>query len=63
MLALVLSFMASVGGVVACSSGGGRGVACPSVVTAGTTAGTYIIAVTATSGAITKTGTVTVTVH
>jgi hypothetical protein len=63
MLALVLSFMASVGGVVACSSGGGRGVACPSVVTPGTTAGTYIITVTATSGAITKTGTVTVTVH
>jgi N-acetylneuraminic acid mutarotase len=63
MLSLVLLFMALVGGVVACSGGGGGGVACPSVVTPGTTAGPYIITVTATSGAITKTGTITVTVQ
>ena len=62
MLSLVLSFMALAGGVVAC--GGDRGgVACPNVVTSGTTAGTYIITVTATSGAITETGTVSVTVR
>lgn len=62
-LSLVLSFMALVGGVVGCSGGGGRVVACPGAITPGTTAGTYIITVTATSGAITKTGTVTVTVQ
>jgi hypothetical protein len=61
-LSLVLSFMALVGGVVGCSGTGG-GVACSNVIKAGTSAGTYIIAVTATSGAITKTGTVTVTVQ
>ena len=61
-LSLVLLFMALVGGVVAC--GGNRvGVACPNVVTSGTTPGTYIINVTGTSGAITMTGTVTVTVQ
>ena len=59
-LSLVLSFMALVGGVVGCSGTGG-GVAC--LLRAGTTAGTYIITVTATSGATTKTGTVTVTVQ
>jgi hypothetical protein len=62
MFSLGLLFMALVGGVVACSGNGG-GVACPNVVTSGTTAGTYIITVTATSGAIPKTGTVTVTVQ
>ena len=60
MFSLGLLFM--VGGVVACSGNGG-GVACPNVVTSGTTAGTYIITVTGTSGAIAKTGTVTVTVQ
>jgi hypothetical protein len=39
------------------------GVAYPSVVTPGTIAGTYIITVPAASGAIMKTGTVTVTVQ
>jgi hypothetical protein len=63
MFSLGLLFMVLVGGVVACSGGGGGGVACPNVVTSGTTAGTYIITVMATSGAITKTGTVTVTVQ
>jgi hypothetical protein len=62
MLSLVLLFMPLVGGAVACSGGRGGGIACRSVVTPGTTTGTYIT-VTATSGAITKTRTVTVTVH
>ena len=62
MFSLGLLFMVLVGGVVACSGNGG-GVACHNVVTSGTTSGTYIITVTATSGAITKTGTVTVTVQ
>jgi N-acetylneuraminic acid mutarotase len=62
MLSLVLSFTALVGGAVGCS-GGGRQVACPNVIKAGTTAGTYIITVTAISGAITRTGTVSVTVQ
>jgi hypothetical protein len=61
-LSLVLSFMALVGGLVGCSGTGG-GVACPNVIRAGTTGGTYIITVTATSGATTKTGTVTVAVQ
>jgi N-acetylneuraminic acid mutarotase len=62
-LSLVFSLVALSGGLVACSSGGGNGVACPPIVTFGTTAGTYIVTVTGTSGAITKTGTVTVTVQ
>jgi N-acetylneuraminic acid mutarotase len=62
MFSLGLLFMVLVGGVVGCSGNGG-GVACPNVVTSGTTAGTYIITVTATSGAIKKTGTVTMTVQ
>ena len=61
-VSLVLLFMPLVGGAVACSGGRGGGIACRSVVTPGTTTGTYIT-VTATSGAITKTRTVTVTVH
>jgi N-acetylneuraminic acid mutarotase len=61
-LCLVLSFVALGGGLVACSSGGG-GVACPAIVVPGTSAGTYVVTVTATSGATTKTGTVTVTVQ
>jgi N-acetylneuraminic acid mutarotase len=60
---LILSFVALSGGLVACSSGGGGGVACPAILIPGTTTGNYIITVTATSGAITKTGTVTVTVQ
>jgi N-acetylneuraminic acid mutarotase len=62
MFSLVLSFVALVGGVVACSGNGGR-VACPAVIKSGTTAGTYIITVTGTSGAITETGTVSITVQ
>jgi hypothetical protein len=62
-LSLVLSFVALAGGLVGCSSGGGSGVACPAVIIPGTSAGTYIITVTGTSGAVTKTGTITVTVQ
>jgi hypothetical protein len=63
-LCLVLSFVALGGGLVACSGGGsGRVVPCFGSLTPGTTAGTYIITVAATSGAITKTGTVIVTVQ
>jgi N-acetylneuraminic acid mutarotase len=60
---LILSFVALSGGLVACSSGGGGGVGCPAILIPGTTTGNYIITVTATSGAITKTETVTVTVQ
>jgi N-acetylneuraminic acid mutarotase len=61
-LSLVLSSMALVGSVVGCN-GGGRFAPCPSTVTPSTTPGTYIITVMATSGTVTKTGTVTVTVQ
>jgi hypothetical protein len=61
-LSLVLSFMALVGGVAGCSSGGGP-VPCSTVLKSGTSAGTYVITVTGTSGAMTKTGTVTLTVE
>jgi N-acetylneuraminic acid mutarotase len=63
LLSLVLLFIALVGGMVACSGGGGGQVACPTVVKSGTTAGTYVVTVTGTSGAVTETGTVTVTVQ
>jgi len=62
-LGLVLSFATLGGGLVACSSGGGGGTSCPAVLTPGTGPGTYVITVTGTSGAMTKTGTVTVTVQ
>lgn len=60
-LSLVLSFMA-LAGVMGCSSGSGP-VPCVTVTKAGTSAGTYVVTVTGTSGAITKTGTVTLTVQ
>jgi hypothetical protein len=59
MLGLLIAF---VSGVAACGSGGG-GTACPTVETAGTTAGEYVITVTGTSGQITETGTVQLTVQ
>jgi hypothetical protein len=62
-LSLVLSFVALGAGLFACSSGGGGGTSCPAVLIPGTSPGTYTITVTGTSGAITKTGTVTVTVQ
>lgn len=58
MLALLVTFSASVA-----SCGGGGGSSCPNVITAGTTAGTYTITVTGTSGSTTTTGTVALTVQ
>jgi N-acetylneuraminic acid mutarotase len=60
-LSLILAFIALHGGMVGCS-GGGHPAPCP-VVPAGTSAGTYIITVTGTSGSIIKTGTVSLTVQ
>ena len=59
MLGLLIAF---VSGVSACGSGGG-GTACSTVEAAGTTAGAYVITVTGTSGQITETGTVQLTVQ
>lgn len=58
MLVLVAVFT---GGVLAC--GGGSSAACTPTTTPGTTAGNYTITVTGTSGALTETGTVTLTVQ
>jgi len=57
-----LLFIALVGGAVACGSSGTQ-TFCPNVITAGTTAGSYTITVTATSGSTTSTGTVVLTVQ
>jgi hypothetical protein len=62
-LGMLLLLVAIVGGVVACGSGGGGGVPCPTTVTTGTTAGVYTITVTGTSGTLTETGTVSLTVQ
>jgi len=51
------------GGVQACGGGGGGGSSVCNVLTPGTTAGTYIVTVTGTSGTITATGAVTLTVQ
>jgi len=62
MLGLLTLFLFIAGGVLACgggnSGGGGGGTGNP-----GTTAGTYTITVTGTSGAISASGTVTLTVQ
>ncbi len=68
MLGLMLLGVFFAGGAVACSSasgssGGGGGVSCPTVASAGTTAGTYVITVSAASGSTTQTGTITLTVQ
>lgn len=62
-LSLVLSLVALAGGLVGCSGGSGSGGACPAVMIPGTSSGTYIITVTGTSGGVTKTGTIAVTVQ
>ncbi len=49
-------------GVTACN-GGGKGVGCPTDITAGTTPGTYTITVTGTAGSLVETGTVTLIVQ
>jgi hypothetical protein len=51
----------SAGGISAC--GGGSSHTCPPIPVSGTTAGTYTITVTGTSGSLTATGTVTLTVQ
>jgi len=60
-LAILLLLGALGGGLVAC--GGGGSPPCSPVTTPGTTAGTYTITVTGTSGSLTETGTVTLTVQ
>ncbi|MGA2170172.1 MAG: SBBP repeat-containing protein [Terracidiphilus sp.] len=59
MLALLITLT---GGVLACGGSGGGG-GCNAVGNPGTTAGNYTITVTGTSGAITQTGTVSLTVQ
>jgi len=59
-LGLLLLLVALAGGMVSCGGGGGGGGGGGNP---GTTAGTYTITVTGTSGAITQTGTVTLTVQ
>jgi len=62
-LGLVLSFVTLSTGLIACSSGNVGKAACPPVAASGTTPGTYIITITGTSGSMTRTGTITVTVQ
>jgi len=61
MLGMMALLGALTGGVLAC--GGGGSAPCTPVVKPGTTAGTYTITVTGTSGTLTPTGTVTLTVQ
>ena len=60
MLGMIALLGAMTGGLLAC---GGGGTPCTPVVKPGTTAGTYTITVTGTSGTLTPTGTVTLTVQ
>ena len=60
MLGMSLLLVAMLGGVLAC--GGGTAV-CSNAVVAGTTAGTYTVTVTGTSGTISESGTVILTVQ
>ena len=62
MLALLSLLVAVTGGVLACGSGGGGGGG-GGTGNPGTTAGTYTVTVTGTSGTITETGTVQLTVQ
>ncbi len=62
MMGMLGLLVAILGGVAACGGGGG-GKACPNVISAGTTAGVYVITVTGTSGSTTETGTVQLTVE
>lgn len=61
MLGMLFLLAVFAGGVLAC--GGGGGTTCTPTTTPGTTAGSYSITVTGTSGALTETGTVTLTVQ
>jgi len=60
-LRMLLLLVAIGGSVMACGGGGGSG--CTPTTTPGTTAGTYTITITGTAGALTETGTVTLTVQ
>ncbi len=62
MLAMMLLFVALAGAMLACGGGGG-GSACNNVVTSGTTAGSYTITITATSGSTTTINTIALTVQ
>jgi hypothetical protein len=61
MLGAQLLLIAFACGMVAC--GGSKSLACASTITPGTTAGSYTITVTGTSGATTATGTIALTVN
>jgi len=63
MLGMALLLIACASGILACGGGGSSGTSCSPVTTPGTTAGTYTITVTGTSGSLTETGTVTLTVQ
>jgi hypothetical protein len=58
---MMLLLAVLVSGVVSC--GGGGGTSCPNIVSTGTTAGTYTVTVTGTSGATTAQNTFTLTVQ
>jgi hypothetical protein len=62
MLGMFVLFLLIISGVVACGGGGGGG-GCNTVLTGGTTPGAYTITVTGTSGAISSTGSVNLTVQ
>jgi hypothetical protein len=59
---MLLLFVALASGVVACG-GGSTSTVCSNVVTGGTTAGSYTITVTATSGSATAANTIALTVQ
>jgi hypothetical protein len=61
MLGILVLLFSITGGVSACGGGGGNGGG--GAGNPGTTPGTYTITVTGTSGAITQTGTVSLTVQ
>jgi subtilase family serine protease len=60
---LLASGLASLSGCGGNSTGGGGGGACSNVVSAGTTPGSYTVTVTGTSGSITQTATVALTIN
>jgi hypothetical protein len=62
MLGMVAILVALMSGLLGCGGGDG-GRACPLAIVAGTTPGNYTVTVTGTSGALTETGSVTLTVQ
>jgi hypothetical protein len=63
LLGIFLLLAAFTATMTACGGGGHGGVACPQVITPGTTAGNYTITVTGTSGSQSQTTTLTLTVQ